>query len=262
MPLPSRIKALILDMDGVLWKADSPIGDLASIFRKIRQLELKFLFATNNSTQTPEEYAHRLVKFGVNVEPSQIVTSALCTAFVLKKILPYGARVFAVGESGLLQALDEQNFRLLTITNADQAQAVVVGHDRQVTFEKMREATLLVRKGVPFYGTNPDKTFPTPRGEIPGTGAWLSVITTATDIKPTIIGKPSTSLFEMALNKLDTRKEITLVVGDRLETDIVAAQALGCPCALVMSGVSNREQAELWEPPVDIIAEDLTQLLA
>jgi len=125
----------------------------------------------------------------------------------------------------------------------------------------MREATLLVRRRIPFYATNPDKTFPTPRGEIPGAGAWISVITTATDVEPIYAGKPFPYLMELSLERLGTKKEETLVVGDRLETDIAAGQAVGYPTALVLSGVSTRAQANEWKPKIDFIADDLSSLI-
>ena len=125
----------------------------------------------------------------------------------------------------------------------------------------MREATLLVRRGVPFFATNPDKTFPTPRGEIPGAGAWISVITTATEIEPIYAGKPFPFMMELSLERLGTSKAETLVVGDRLETDIAAGQAVGCPTALVLSGVSTQAQADTWSPRIDLIADDLTTLI-
>ena len=125
----------------------------------------------------------------------------------------------------------------------------------------MMEATLLIRNGAPFYATNPDKTFPTPRGEIPGAGAWISVITTATNVEPMYAGKPLPYLMELALERLGTRKEETFIVGDRLETDIAAGQAVGCPTALVLSGVSTIQQAQAWTPKVDLIASDLTELV-
>jgi 4-nitrophenyl phosphatase len=125
----------------------------------------------------------------------------------------------------------------------------------------MAEATLLVRRGVPFYATNPDKTFPTPRGEVPGAGAWYSVIVTASGVEPIIAGKPFPFLMDLALEKLGTPKDNTLVIGDRLETDIAAGQGVGCPTALVLSGVSSKIQADAWKPAVDILADDLTSLI-
>lgn len=261
MAISNNIKALILDMDGVLWKADSPIGDLPATFTRIQERGLKVAFSTNNGTRSPEEYVTRLKGFGVHAEPTQIITSALGVAEILSRKFPNGAPVFAIGEAGVFEALHAKNFETLSVEDAPKAQAVIASIDRQINFSKMLEATLLVRRGVPFYATNPDKTFPTPRGEIPGAGAWLSVITTATGVEPIYAGKPFPYLIELALQRLGTRMAETLVVGDRLETDIAAGQAVGCPTVLVLSGVSTRGQAEAWKPRPDWIAESLASLL-
>ncbi len=259
--LPSNIKALILDMDGVIWRSDSPIGNLPEIFARIESRGLKYVFATNNGTKTPEQYVGVLKKLGVKVKPEQIVTSALGVAHMLAQRFPRGTKIFVIGEEGIRAALQAEGFEIAAIENAQDANVVVMGIDREINFEKMREATLLVRRGVPFYATNPDKTFPTPRGEIPGAGAWISVITTATGIEPIYAGKPFPFMIELSLERLGTKKEETLVVGDRLETDIAAGQAIGCPCAVVLSGVSTREQAEVWMPKIDIVADDLSSLI-
>ncbi len=174
--LPSHIKSLIIDMDGVIWKSDSPIGDLPAIFNRIRERGLKFVFATNNSTRTSDQYVKRLKGFGVDVEPWQVITSSQAAAHAVAKKFPTGTKVFIIGEDGLRVPLEENGFEIVSVENAAQAQVVVMGLDRDVNFKKLSEATLLVRHGAPFYATNPDKTFPTPRGEIPGAGAWQSVI--------------------------------------------------------------------------------------
>lgn len=248
-------------MDGVIWKADSPIGDLASIFKRVRERGLKFIFATNNSTKTSEQYVERLAGFGVDVEPWQVITSSQGAAHAVSKKFPPGTKVFIIGEDGVQMALEEKGFEIVSVENAAQAQAVVMGIDRGINFQKVSEATLLVRSGVPFYATNTDKTFPTPRGEIPGAGAWVSIITTATGVQPIVAGKPYPFLMDLSLEKLGVKKEEALVVGDRLETDIAAGQAVGCPTALVLSGVSTKEQAVIWEPKIDIIAESLADLV-
>ena len=257
----NNIQSLIIDMDGVLWRENAPIGDLPAIFARLRERGLKFIFATNNGSRTPGQYLERLAEFGLDVEPWQVITSALCAAEMLKKRLPTGGEVFVVGEDGIKQALQDQGFEIADIESAENSIAVMISLDRKVNFEKMREATLLVRRGVPFYATNPDKTFPTPRGEIPGAGAWISVIVTATGVEPIYAGKPFPFLMEMALERLGTKNENTLVVGDRLETDIAAGQAVGCPTALVLSGVSTRAQAQAWNPRPDFIVEDLDALV-
>jgi 4-nitrophenyl phosphatase len=258
----TTIQSLIIDMDGVLWRDDTPIGDLPGIFLRIRERGWKFIFVTNNGSRTPAQYVEKLSAFGVTVQPWQVITSALGVSEMLKREIPNGARVFVVGGEGVKIALQEQGFQVLTTETAESAQAVVMGVDREINFAKMNEATLLVRRGVPFYATNPDKTFPTPRGEIPGAGAWISVITTATGIEPIYAGKPYPFMMEMALERLGTKKEETLVVGDRLETDIAAGQAVGCPTALVLSGVSTRERAEAWSPRPSLIVQDLDALVA
>lgn len=248
-------------MDGVLWKADVPIGNLTFIFERIHILGLKVAFATNNGTRTPKQYVERLAGFGVTVEPWQVVTSSLAVAHLLNKKIPAGGPVFAIGEAGVMLALLEKGFEPLSLEDAEKARAVVMGFDRDINFAKISEATLLVSRGVPFYATNPDKTFPTPRGEIPGAGAWTSVIVTATGIEPIYAGKPGPFLIELARERLGTAKEETLVLGDRLETDIAGGQAAGCPVALVLSGVSTQEQGEAWRPVVDIIVKDLNTLV-
>ena len=228
---------------------------------RIRGRGLKFLFATNNGTRTTEQYTARLSGLGVQVEPWQVITSAQAVSYVLARKFPRGTKVYMVGGEGVRQALEENGYEILPVEEAPAAEAVVMGIDAGITFQKMSEAAYLVRRGVPFYATNPDKTFPTPRGEIPGAGAWYSVVVTATGVQPIVAGKPFPFLMELALEKLGTRREETLVVGDRLETDIAGGQAVGCPTALVLSGVSTREQADNYRPPPDFIAETLSQLL-
>jgi 4-nitrophenyl phosphatase len=248
-------------MDGVLWRADTPIGNLPGIFDRIKERGLKVAFATNNGTRTPEQYVERLANFGVLAEPWQVITSGLGVAYLLEKRLPPMNPIYVVGEKGVSDILKEKGYELVSVDEADRAKAVVMGIDRQINFEKMSMAGLLVRRGIPFYATNPDKTFPTPRGEIPGAGAWISVVITASGVQPIYAGKPSPYMLELARERLCTEKRDTLVIGDRLETDIQGGQAAGMPVALVLSGVSNREDGENWRPAVDLIAGDLNELV-
>jgi 4-nitrophenyl phosphatase len=259
--LPSSARGLILDMDGVLWADSLALIDLPRTFSHFKDLGLAVTLATNNGTRTVDQYVEKLASFGVTVEPWQILTSALAVAEMIASRFPAGTPIFAIGGAGVMEALKTRGFELLTPENAPNAAAVVFGIDRAINFEKMMEATLLVRAGKPFYATNPDKTFPTPRGQIPGAGAWLSVITTATNVQPQIAGKPAPHILQMALNRLGTTKEATYVVGDRLETDIAGGQGLGCPTVLVLTGVSTREQGETWQPKVDMIVPSLSALV-
>jgi 4-nitrophenyl phosphatase len=256
------IRGLILDMDGVLWKDDVPIGNLPSIFDRIRARGMQVALATNNATKTVEEYLLKLAGFGVRLESSQIVTSSEATAYSLAKTFPKKGRVFVVGENGITSALRDKGFTPVVDPDDDQlVVAVVAGIDRMVTYHKLRRATLQIRAGAPFYGTNGDKTFPTPSGLVPGAGAILAALEAATDVKPTVIGKPAPWMLELSAERIGLGKTQVLVVGDRLETDIAGGQAMGARTALVLSGVSTREQAAAWQPPPDIIAKDLASLV-
>ncbi len=256
--LITSIKALILDMDGVLWREREPIGDLPAIFAQIAAHGWKVVLATNNGTRTPQQYVERLAGFGViGLETWQIVNSAQAAALLLKRRFPNGGQVYLVGEEGVRIALSEHGF---TLSDTD-VLAVVAGIDRQVTYAKLRQATLLINAGALFVGTNPDRTFPTPEGLVPGAGSILAAIEASTYTAPIIAGKPSPLMYEIALERLGLRAEETLVVGDRPETDIAGAQAIGCHTALVLSGVTTREQALAWRPEPDIIADDLSSVV-
>ena len=251
------IKALILDMDGVLWRENDPIGDLNTIFRGFLETGVKIMLATNNATRTPAQYVEKITCLGGIVEEDQIVNSSMGVAYLLKKRFPQGGPVFAIGEIGLITALEQEGF----IQSEEPGLAVIGSMDREINFQKLKKATLLIRSGIPFYFTNPDRTFPTPEGLIPGAGSLLAALEVASDVTPIIAGKPSTTLFEFALERLGTKPEETLVVGDRLETDILGGQRAGCKTALVLSGIATKEEAEAWQPKPDLIANDLTDLL-
>jgi 4-nitrophenyl phosphatase len=253
----STIKALILDMDGVIWRKKQPIGDLEDIFRRISKKGIVYAFATNNSSTTTEDYASFLNNLGIPVSPEQIFTSGKATAELLAEDFPSGGNVFVVGMPGLAKTISQQGFSI----SPENPVAVVAGIDFEVTYEKLKTAALLIRSGVPFYGSNPDKTFPTPEGQAPGAGAILAALEAATDVKPRIVGKPQPTMFHQALAHLTEPANSVLVVGDRLETDIAGGQAAGCRTALVLSGVSSRDQADRWKPAPDFIAADLNELV-
>lgn len=253
----TNIKALVLDMDGVLWRENDPIGDLNATFTRFNDAGLKVLFATNNASKSPQQYVEKLAGMGATVRPEQIITSGMGVAYLLKKRFPQGGPVYVIGEIGLVTALQEAGF----YPSENDPIAVVGGVDRQINFNKLKAATLFIRSGVPFYFTNPDKTFPTPEGLIPGAGAILAALVTATDVEPVIAGKPNPTLYEFALELLGTRPEETLAVGDRIETDILGAQRAGLKTVLVLSGIASRAEGEAWRPAIDIIVPELANLL-
>jgi 4-nitrophenyl phosphatase len=244
-------------MDGVLWRNDEPIVDLPAVFRRFTGLGIGVALATNNATLNAEMYVDKLARFGVTVEPWQVINSAEATAAYLSGRFPGGGPINIVGEKGLVDALAAKGFYLAE----RDVLAVIAGLDRGLTYERLTQASLLIRAGALFIGTNPDRTYPTPRGQAPGAGAILALLQAASDVEPIIIGKPAPGMYRLALNRLGTSVAETLVVGDRLETDIVGAQQIGCPACLVLSGVSTFEQAAAWRPAPDIIAADLADLV-
>ncbi len=263
MKIPSTIKALILDMDGVLWHNGDPVIDIPSVFKTISERGYKVTLATNNSTRTTEETHARINSFGVNLDFSQVTTSSMATAALLKKHFPQGGNLYVIGMAGIINALTAQGFRIFKDGDIpENLCAVVIGMDWDFNYDKIAEAALLIQQGLPFYATNPDKTFPTARGLMPGIGTLLSAVSTASlDVEPIIAGKPAPYLFQLAMQKMEVSPEETLVVGDRLETDILGGQNVGCKTACVLSGVTARARAESWLPKVDFIAEDLAALL-
>lgn len=276
--LSPSVRGLILDMDGVLWKDDTPIGDLHATFERIRARGLKVALATNNATKTIDEYLDKLGGFGVKLEPWQIVTSSNAMAHMLSN--KFGANptrspvlqatgtksglgyIFILGENGIVSALREKGFA--PITDPDDTTtpvAVVSSFDRQLTFSKLRRAALHVRAGAPLYATNADRSFPTPEGLIPGAGSILAALETATDAKAIVIGKPSPLMLELAAERMGLNQNEVLVVGDRLETDVAGGQAMKAHTALVLSGVSTLDQANKWKPKPDLVARDLAELI-
>jgi len=251
------LQALILDMDGVLWKGSELIVDLKTLFMRIEALGLSVTLATNNATLPVEHYLQKFSDHGVSLEAWQITTSALAAAYFLKKRYPDSGPVFVIGESGLVSALEQQGF----YQAEEGVVAVVAGLDRTISYEKLRKASILIQNGADFIGTNPDKNLPMPEGLVPVAGALQAVLETTTGIAPTIIGKPQTVMYEQLLERLKVIPQKALVVGDRLDTDIAGAQTIGARSALVLSGSTSRAQAEVWRPSPDLIAVDICAVI-
>jgi 4-nitrophenyl phosphatase len=257
IPLTSQIKALILDMDGVLWKDKVEIVDLQQLFQEFSNRHLGVVLATNNATRSVLQYQQKLAGFGVEIETWQIVNSPMAAAFLLKQRIPDGGPVYVVGAQGLKDQLAEQGF----YHSEEKAIAVVAGLDMEFTYAKMAKANRFIRSGALFVGTNPDVTYPTPEGLAPGAGSVIAAIETASETKPLIAGKPFPAMMEIALSRLGTKPEETLVIGDRLDTDILGGQRVGCHTALVLSGVSTAGEAAAWDPKPDWILPNIAALV-
>lgn len=251
-------RALLLDLDGVLWNDTHPIGDLPRNFKRIADLGLAALLVSNNSARSITDTLEKAASFGVTLQPNQVLHSSEVTAHYLSQQHPQGGAVYIIGEEGLRTTLAAAGFH-----HQEQGSllAVITGIDWHITCEKLAQATLHIRAGVPFIGTNPDATYPTPRGLVPGAGSILAALQTATDVAPLIMGKPMPPMFHTALQRLNLQPEQALMVGDRLETDIAGAQRVGIPSALVLSGVTTLQQAQQWQPAPNFIAADLSNLL-
>jgi HAD superfamily hydrolase (TIGR01457 family) len=254
--LISNIQYLIVDMDGVLYRGNQAIPGTAGFLAFLRRRGIQFVLATNNSTRTPQQYVDKLAGMGVTVQPGEILTSAQATASYLAGVAAEGTRVFVVGQDGLRAALREAGFAVVE----DEPEFVVAGMDFTVCYERLAQATLHIRAGARFVGTNPDKTFPSEQGIVPGAGALLAFLEAATGVTPTVIGKPETAMMDQALACLGAERDRTAVLGDRLETDILAGRRAGLATLLVLSGITSRAMLDGAEIQPDLVFEDVGDL--
>ncbi len=253
-----RYKAAILDMDGVIWKADQQIGNLGEVFRSLDDRFSEFVFCTNNSTQPPRHAQQKLSALGVDFPEERIITSSHAVADRLTQRHSPGDHILVIGETGLKEALRNKGF----IISNNHPAAVVVGMDKHFTYQSLCDAVIAIRNGASFYGTNPDMTFPSPEGLIPGAGSIIELIRISSGIEPTIAGKPHPYMLDLAMELMHTSPAETLVIGDRLDTDILGGQAANCPTALVLSGVTDLETLNTSSIHPDLVAQDLTSLLS
>ncbi len=244
-------------MDGVLWRDQTPIGDLGEIFRLLQFHKIKYAFATNNSTKSPSDYQDTLRRFGISSKEDQVITSATTLAKMLKEKFPNGGPVHIIGENGLREALQKNGFH-----HRDQdVFAVVGGLDRQINYEKLKLATLLLRQEVDFYYTNADTTFPTPEGIIPGAGSILRALEVGSGRNAILAGKPKPKMFEIAMKIINASAESTLVIGDRLDTDILGGLEAKCITALVLTGISTSEDLINLAYKPHFVFENLSDLV-
>ena len=252
----AHIRNLIIDMDGVLYRENDPIPGLVEFFDFMQQRGIHFVLATNNSTRTPAQYVKKMAGMGVKITLADLITSAQATAAYLRQIAPPSTPVYAVGQEGLTAALQEVGF----VLDSQRAEFVVAGLDTYVTYEKLKTASLLIQGGARFIGTNPDVTLPTPEGHAPGAGSILAAIETATGVAPTVIGKPEPTMFQQAMARLDATTADTAALGDRLETDILAAQRTGLLSLLVLTGATDRALLAESEIQPDLVFEGIADL--
>ncbi len=245
------IEGIVFDLDGTLYRGDEPVPGAADFVAAAREKGVRCLFVTNRSSRAPEEVADQLNGLSIPCEPGDVLTSAQAAAEWLG-----GKSVFMIGGDGLKTALLERGVRLTELA----PDAVVVGYDEELTYEKLARACLLIAAGARFIGTNPDRAIRTERGLLPGAGSILAALETATRVKPTIVGKPEPRIMTQALARFGLPADRALAVGDNLDTDIPAGARAGMRTALVLTGVSTRADLAAAAVRPDIVAEDYAEL--
>jgi 4-nitrophenyl phosphatase len=264
------VKNVIIDMDGVLWRGETAMAGLVEFFAALGELEMGYILATNNATKTAAQYRQKLARLGVDVPAARILTSSEATAAYLRQEYPAGSRAYVVGEAGLLEALTTAGLDVssepLDVQAAPQGRVpqppplVVVGLNRRVGYAELATAAVFIARGARFVATNPDPSLPSEWGQLPGAGALLAFLTTTTGVEPTVVGKPGRILFEEALRRLNGSAADTVMVGDRLTTDVAGAQRAGLRAVLLLSGVATLGDVAAGEIKPDWIFEDIAAL--
>jgi len=245
------IKGVILDLDGTVYQGHEEVPGAARFINFLQETGRKFLFVTNRANRTPEEVSDQLRGFGVPCDVEHVLTSAQAAARYLRR-----GRVFMVGEGGLRKALEEAGL-VLTDESPDY---VVVSFDRDFTYGKMKTACRLIDEGARFIATNPDKGLRTEQGLVPGTGAIVASVAAGCGKEPVIIGKPEPLIVEMGVALLGLDKESVVAVGDNLATDIPAGNRAGVRTALLLTGISSREDLERSDAAPTWVVDDYEEL--
>jgi 4-nitrophenyl phosphatase len=254
------IQGFIIDLDGVIWRGEKLLPGVSAFFNELDRRNIPYIFATNNASTTPRKICLNAERMGFKMLETQIITSSQAAVNLLRQKLPEGADIYVIGEEGIQEALQQAHFQ--TINSAEQAQAVVVGMDRNVNWAKMAEAAYAISNGAIFLGTNSDPSFPTERGLAPGNGAILHALQLTTGVNPIVVGKPEPYLFLQAFDRLGTKPDQTLVVGDRLTTDILGGINAGALTALILTGVTSSSDLATSSIQPDFVFETLIALLA
>jgi NagD protein len=251
-----EVECWLTDMDGVLVHEGTALPGAAEFIQRLVDRERRFLVLTNNSIFTPRDLVARLRAGGLVVPEESIWTSALATAQFLADQVP-GGSAYVIGEAGLTTALHEVGY---TMTDTD-PDYVVLGETRTYSFEAITRAIRLVDQGVRFISTNPDPTGPSADGPLPATGAVAALITRATGAEPYVVGKPNPMMFRSAMDRIEAHSATTAMVGDRMDTDIVAGIEAGLETTLVLTGSTRREQIDRFPFRPTRVVESVADLV-
>jgi 4-nitrophenyl phosphatase len=251
------LRGFIFDMDGVIYRGNAVLPGAAEFVANLRRAHIPFIFLTNNSTTPADKVAARLVGMGIPAAPREVLTSADVTAATVAGQLA-GRRALVIGEEGIRRALLGQGFTL--VERHAEADLVVVGMDREVTYARFQEAALAIGRGAPFFATNLDRNLPTEVGLIPGAGSLVGLLEIATGVKAASFGKPEPGIFLAALARLDTPAGLTAAIGDRSETDILGGQRAGLRTLAVLTGAGTAAEFAALRPGPDWVFRDLAAL--
>ncbi len=258
-PLAARYDQFILDLDGCVWVGGEPTPGVAEALEDLRDADKRFAFATNNAFESGEDLVAQLWKIGIRASLGDVVTVGGAMQFRLADGHA-GRTAFVIGSPALHRHVADAGLRLLNGTDlASRAEVVVVGGTTDLTYADLRNAIQAVLRGAELLATARDPTYPQPDGLWPGTGAILAAVEYATEQKAEIVGKPEPQLFVAALDRLGDGS--TLVVGDRVGSDLAAAAAAGLDAALVRSASSDHGELDGFEPQPVAIGETLAELL-
>jgi 4-nitrophenyl phosphatase len=233
---------------------------LVRLFEFLELQRIRYVVVSNNATKTAVDYQKRLAEQGVHTPEDRILTAGAATASFLRNELSAGANLYVIGEPALTEMLGRAGFTLLEDASRS-AEAVVVGGDSTLTYDKLKHAALLLQRGARLVGTNPDLLCPTEEGLVPEAGATLAALEAATGIAPTVIGKPAQPLFDHAVRVLGTPRAGTAILGDRLETDIRGGQLAGLRTVLVTSGIDDERTVRDKGIEPDLVVRDLDMLV-
>ena len=241
------VTTFVFDLDGVVWRGESPIPCAISAINDLRAAGKRCLFCTNNSSQTQADFVTKLASMGIEgMAEEEIVTSSSATALYLSAQYTGPFLAYVIGGEGIRLALQKIGARIVRdvdITEDTNVDCVVAGIDREISYEKLRVAQRLIHRGALFIATNRDGTYPVEDGVIPGAGAIISAIETASGSTPVTIGKPRPVMIQLVMQKYALQPEQVAVIGDRLDTDIVCARRAGVAALLVTTGVTTLQQA-------------------
>ncbi|MET1014174.1 MAG: TIGR01457 family HAD-type hydrolase [Paenisporosarcina sp.] len=230
-------KAYCIDLDGTVYRGSEPIIETVQFIHQLQKQGIEPFFVTNNSSQTPDQVMEKLYRFGVQAKRTHIMTSAMAAAKYIRLHF-LGKTVSMVGERGLREALLENDMEIVD----ESSDVFVMGIDRGISYEKISQACLDVRRGAIFISTNSDRAFPNERGLLPGNGAWTSVVQTSTGVEPIFIGKPEGHMLDLIQMEHGFKKDEMVMIGDNYDTDILAGIHFGIDTIHVNTGVTTTTQ--------------------